>query len=996
MRQTNISVWRAAALALIAAASGASWAQEATWGRTIGAMCVEGIPQSAIKIRSIENIDGRQVNTFDIRYDGGGQSRPLARVFRAPPTADVALARCSERTGDLLFEGDITSLKVTGARETAPGMAGATLRLDPDALDLEMVRTKSELAPLYGGRLELGADGAIAQSARTWIKNGEMVVAKAGEQTTGSLDITTWGRLLTGVKTLLPGTTDPTIIDFSAGNTNVIIRVPLNGGLTELRAGKLTAKDVPLAGSKLELPGANLQNVQARAGLVTLAANQSGATLTVDDLKVRAIAAQFSAGKTSANLTEASATIQTVLSSAPRSGSELTVTGPSMGRASASGTDCTVSFTGAELTRTPQCDVKSADAGSGRRRLIADAKSATSVTPAAVLGGAGLVQVIAVASSTSDEFNARFANVTAKLGAFDLSGQSLQMTTPVAAGARIDVPFSFELPPSKGAWKVRLPEGALAMDGILETLRLAGSISASLSDLNDWRIDIGQNKLAFVGRVNATYEPFIYGAKPQFGSVGLKFSSKTALRLSAAGATGTLLAGADVLTLADPVISLGDANLPLILKGPTKFDGAVELAYDLASGRATVDSGRLLLEKAELATVGDQPGELGEILIRKGRIAFDKLDAGFREGKGAIALAGLSVSAESVANKPRAADSTPGNQLAWSGQLETFRVGRIDGEIKQQDASKPLSVGNVTIRDAAIDLKDVRVGQGKALQFQGGNLAVRLTEYGSEKVVGSLDLNNSWIRSRTKNDHGFTEAAAPIVRFNVNVTGGPPNAPNGSGRLQTAGLSLNLDSKLEIPESCDGKPDFDGVPINAKVVSGPIGIDLSLEGSALKGHGAAIVTRAEVRDRGKYKCQAKAIDWPIAREQRAIYDYPCPTWSKPLRMCRGWTVIVPEVRVIFDRVIEVRNFYAEGFFTVVELTLDGGDSIKPCGKLGWVVPLADISYYVTPRTGIPVVNSIVKEVIDQTARPFTSNLVTSLGGLYGSIMPNVPNGPCLP
>ena len=994
MRQTDIKARRAAALALTAVATGICLAQEATWGRTIGAMCVEGIPQSAIKMRSVENIDGRQVNTFDIRYDGGGQAKARARVFRAPPTADVVLARCSERTGDLLFEGDINSLKITGARETAPGTSGATLRLDPDALDLEMVRIKSELAPLYGGRLELGADGAIAPSARTWINNRDLVVAEAGKPTTGSLDVTTWGRLLTGVKTVLPGTADPTTIDFSAGNTNVIVRVPLNGGPTELRVGRLTAKDVPLTSSKLELPGANLQNAEGTAGLVTLAANHSGATLTVDDLRVRAVAAQFSAGRTSANLADASATIQTVYASAPRSGAELTGTGPSMGGATASGTDCMVSFTGAALTRTPQCDVKSADAGSGRRRLTADAKSATSVTSAAVLSGAGPVQVVAISSATNDELNARFANVTAKLGAFDLSGQSLLMTTPVATGARIDVPFSFELPPRKGTWKVRLPEGSLAMDGILERLHVAGSISTSLSDLNDWRIDIGQEQFAFAGRVNAAYEPFIYGAKPQFGSVGLKFSSKTALRLSTAGATGTLIASTDVLTLADPVIALGDSNLPLILKGPTRFDGAVELAYDLTSGRAAVEAGRLLLDKAELTTLGDKPGEIGELQIRKGRVAFDKLDAGFREGKGAISFTGLDVTAESIANKPRAADTTPGNQLAWTGQLENLRVGRIDGEIKQQDASKPLTVNNVTLRDAAIDLRDVRVGQGKALQFQGGRLAVRLAEYGPEKVVGSLDLTNSSIRSRTKNNHGFTEAAAAIIKFNVNVTGGPPSAPNGRGRLQAAGLSLNLDSILEIKESCEGKPDFDGVPINAKVVSGPVGIDFSLESGALKGQGAAIVTTAEVKDRGKYKCQAKAIDWPIVKEQRAIYDYPCPTWSKPLRMCRGWTVIVPEVRVVFDRVIEVRNFYVAGFFTAVELKLDGSDSIKSCGKLGTVVPLADISYYVTPRTSIPVVNSIVKEVIDQTARPLTSMLVTSLGGLYGSIAPNVSNGLC--
>jgi hypothetical protein len=336
-----------------------------------------------------------------------------------------------------------------------------------------------------------------------------------------------------------------------------------------------------------------------------------------------------------------------------------------------------------------------------------------------------------------------------------------------------------------------------------------------------------------------------------------------------------------------------------------------------------------------------------------------------------------------------------GSQSKAHQSARKVRLPRVEGSILKDDTTRALKVGDVVVTKMQAELRDVRLGQGKALRFEGGALTVAIAEYGPEKIVGQLGLRDAYIKSSSPNPHGMTNVSTSVSSLDINITGGKPAAPNGTAKLATRYLELETDSQIEIKESCDGVPNFGGVPVRANVSSGPVLIDATVEAGGLKGTGVAVVTAAQVKDRGKYKCQAKVVDWPVVKEQRATYDYPCPTWSKPFRTCRGWTVVVPQVNVVFDRVIEVRSFQAAGFFVAMGLTLEGGDKIKSCGKLGAVTPLADISYYVTPRSSIPILDSIVKEIIDQTARPFTSAFVSGAGALYGSIMPLTPEGLCL-
>lgn len=956
-------------------------------------MCIEGVPTSAVRTLSTAVQNGVTVKTFRVAYTAKAGSLGRVRMFREPPVAPAPLAKCSELTGNLLFEGAILELKIDNARESSE-----LLRIDEGDLYVEMTRTKSNLSPLYGGSLQLGQDGAVAPSARAWLRNRELLIAEAAKPAKGSLDVTSWGRRLQDVKVVLPGTLQETTLDMDAGNKNVTIRVPFDGGPTQLIEGSFVAKDTNIRVDELDLSGTRFKVFGGTAARISIDADKQGVRFSLTDMPYQAAYASLRVGQSEAISTNVQGSIKSISAAAQRFGAQLTLANTAVGDVLASGADCKHTVQLALVAASESCAAASAMADASRRRLKFDATVTKSMLGSPMFESAGAVQLTtlaAAAGGSPDEFTGRFADASTRFGTLEMAKQILDVRSPSAAGGRIEFPFSFSIPPSQGTWRVRLPEGKLAMTGALRALRGKGIVSVEPTKLDDWTVDIGKGDLAFDAGVEAVLEPLLYGSKPQFGAVGLRFSTHTPVRITSAGATGTMLAGADALLVADPVVSLGEAPGSMVLMGPAKFDAGVELTYQLADGRTEVETGRLLVENAKLVTKQGQPGDIGEVRMQDGSVGFQKFEANFKDGKGKAVLAGLSLTAASLQSKPRAADTTAGNQLVWTGKPQgPISIANVEGAILKDESTRALKLGDVVVSDMQAQLNDVQLGQGKALKFQGGALKIAIAEYGPEKLLGKLGLSNAYIKSSSTNPHGMTVVSTSVSALDININGGTPAAPNGSARLETRYLDLETDSKVEIKESCDGIPDFGGVPVRANVKSGPVLMDLILEGGNLKGSGVALVTTAQVKDRGKYKCQAKVIDWSIVKEQRAIYDYPCPTWRKPFRTCRGWTVTVPEIKVVFDRVIEVRSFEVVGFFTAVTLTLKGGDEIKSCGKYGSVVPLADVSYYVTPRSSISILDNVIKEIIDQTARPFTSAFLSGAGALYGSIMPLTSDGLC--
>lgn len=967
-----------------------------TWGRTIGTFCIQGIPDEDRKATATSNIDGVKAEIFDVDYvhKRDKDPWPVVRVFKDIPQAPHPLAECNELVGQAVIEGQVKRLKIQGGRETVAGESKAIIYLPQGRLDIELVRARAEMK-LFGGTMRVGKTAEKSTSGRAWIKNADAMVAEVGKPTQGSIDLETWGRELIGARVVLPGTTTTTSLDMSSGNTNITVRLPLSGGPVSFREGVFVAKRVSFEGATVVFPGAEFGTFTGVAADVSLKAKKDRVDFVANGLKYSTGSSRFQGPRSRVVTAAAAGSIQSVAAAAGSSGDAIQLSEPDIVNLVTDGKECGYDMDGAPLVGAPACKVSVLDGKNAEQTWRFDTDKPSSLFASRVLHSSGAVSLTSVVRNSSEDFNGLLKDASVQLGAIGFQKQQLLLGNPVNVSGELKFPFSMEAAPGTSTWSFSLPEGKLSVEGTLTTANIKGLVALNLADISTYAVDVAKNDLKFKGNVSITHEPYLYGAKPTFGAIGLEFRSETDLHVTKDGGVGTLSASTDVLILPNPVISLGDEEGAMVLVGPQKFHGAVGLNFDIATGTGDVQDGLLEVSKAKMMTKPNKPGDLGNVRMWNGEVSVEDLQAKFHDGKGAIAIIGVAIKAERLEAKPKADAAGSGNQLVWSGALrDPSGISSIEGEIVKDPGTKALKVQKTLITDAKFKLVDIRMGQGRSLRFSGGQLDVNLGTWAEDAAMGSLVLRDSSLFSSSPNEQGRLDVKVGIASFDVDITGGTPAAPNGSGSLLTTAIALKTDTKVEIKESCDGYPDFQGVPARVHVSTGPTAIKFTLDGGALKGQGVAMLATSSMHNTADYECRAKVIDWLISKERRAYYDYPCPTWTNPTRMCDGWTIIAPEVSVSFSRAIKVRSLQVSGVFALLSLKLDGSDKIKACGKLGVAAPLADISYYIKPNSSLGGLDHFIDEVLDFTSRPFASALLTGLAATYGIIMPLTDNGLC--
>lgn len=967
-----------------------------TWGRTIGTLCFERVPDSARKDVATANDNGVEVTHFKVNYvHKAGTPWPIVRVFSEVPERPHPLATCSELTGPIVFEGSIERMSIQTGRETAPGEAKAVFYLPQQSMEIELVRAKAVMQ-LYGGTMQLGRSADKRTSGRAWIRNQEAIAAEAGQPAQGRVALESWGRELVGARLVLPGTGTASTLDLHAGNSNTTVLLPLGGGAASFLDGRFSAARVPFAAANAVFPGVEFDTFAGTAGEVALLASKGKVAFEASNITYSATSARFAAPHSTVASAAGKGAIVRMTASAGSEGDAIALADLQVAGLHNDAGDCHYRYDGLALADSSLCKVVLARANASGQAWRFETSAASLPFAPGVVRSAGHVLLNSTVDGGAERFDGVLQDASVRLGALGLQQQRLALGNPEQHEQRVRIPFAFAAAPATGTWSLALPDGALAVEGTLEEASARGAITLDPADGGAWALDVARDDLAFKGKVSLSHQPWLYGAKPGFGAVGLAFRSASDVHVAKAGATGAVYARADVLVLADPVIALGEAQGGMVLSGPQRFEGAVGLHLDLASGKTGISDGLLHVVKARLTTRPGLPGDLGNIRMQEGEAAFEELRASFERGTGAFSIKGVTLKAARLASRPAASDESGANQLAWSGVLKDgSAIASISGDIVQESASGALNVDNVVVSNATLGLADIRMGQGRSLRFSGGDLALNLERWADQDPRAGLVLTDSRLASSSPTEHGKFDVNVGIKSFEAQITGGTLAALSGTARLLTTTLQLQTDTSIEIRESCDGKPDFQGVPARASVASGPIALALSIDGGALKGQGSAQVTHAAVRSTGGYECRARIIDWVISKERRAYYNYPCPTWRKPLRMCDGWTKIAPEISVGFSRVIKVRSLDVAGMFSVMSLKLDGTDKVSACGKAGAMLPLADISYYIKPNSSIPILDDVIDAVTDFTARPFSSALLSGIGALAGAILPNTPDGLCM-
>ncbi|MCP8631837.1 hypothetical protein PUR31_12375 [Pseudomonas mosselii] len=967
------------------------------WSRTFGTFCIQDVPGNARKVTGTGAFNGVEVEFFDVNYkhDKEKELYPLLRVFKEIPESPNPLATCSELKGETVMEGRVRYLKINGGRETVPGEPKAIFMLPKGSLEVEVIKGKAQIA-LYGGTMQVGK-GLATKSTSGWafIKNPEDIVAQAGSAVTGSIDLESWGRDLVGAKVVLPGTDKTTTLDMSSGNSNVTVRLPLSGtGEATFRVGTFKAKNVPITAAAVVFPGAKFGGFKGVATDISLKADTSNVNMIISKLGYSSTTTRFQAPRSLVTTGDAKGNIESIVSAAGRSGNAITLQGPEVSNLVVDGKDCGYDLSGASLVGAMACKVSVLNGKGAERNWRFASTHPSSLFGAGTVKSAAAVEFSSVVKDGKEDFKGVLKETALQLGALGLQRQQMTLGNPTevnaAAGTVVQIPFSIDAPPTSSSWSLLVPEGKVLVEGSVSKAKVKGVVNLDLADLSAYALEIGKDDLSFEGKVTVTHEPYLYGAKPSYGSLDLGFLSATALHIAKQDSIGTIEAKSNVLVLTDPLIALGGEEESLVLTGPQKFAAGVVLAFDLGTGHGEVKSGLLNVTDVRVTNQPGKAGDLGGVRMWEGEATVGKLLANFQDGKGALLIEDVGLKAKKLGAVPKADDSGAGNQLVWTGTLKTsLGIQSIEGKIVRDEETKGLKVMEPLITEAKFGIGDIQMGQGNSVRVVGGDLDVHLEKWGESVAKGFLSITNSHIASRTPNDHGQVDVGVGLQHLKIQITGGTSKAPRGKGQLLTTNIDLKTDTILRIPESCDDKPDFQGPPVRLTVTGGPSILNFDVIDGGLHGQGAVIGAVAVVDSTGGYTCARKnAIDFKVWPEKIAKYHYPCPTWSDPTRMCEGWTRILPEFRITFDRNIVVRQVKISGVFTVVALSLKGNDEVKACGKYGSVVPLMDVSYYVTPHTNWSDLNSILDSVIKEVSRPFASAFMTGLGAAATNWMAN--------
>lgn len=970
-----------------------------TWSRTIGNVCMQGIPITARSIESAETNNGVVIEQFRVDFNATApSSTTIVRVFRSPPEGTTPLTRCQDLKGDVLLEGRIKKLTIRGARETGAGVTPAFFEIGSNAgsfIDIELTKVKSTLAPLYGGQIELGKSGSIAPSELAWIRNAGPIQTSTGAPGIGAIDIETWGRNLKGARVQLPGSTEQVRTDLSAGNSNVTLRVRLDGTSTELRKGQLTSGPLRISGDVIGFPGASFNDFNGRSAALEVKASDSGVETKLSNLTYTASASNFGTSDTKGNAISTTGRIATIAGLGSRSGEAISFAEPTLLDHNVTGQACSYSHYNAILTEADACRFAIPTARAGLfEGLFETENPRTMIAPEAIFP-AGTLQWKLRSSDGIDALTGAITNARVKLGALTVADTKLDFAQPAISSAELRFPFAISIGPANGSWSFSYEGNEATLKGRLQELLLRGDVSVPILAPSEWKISVAQNNFRFGGGISGEVKPHIYGGAPLYAAgTDLRFRATTDLEIAKSRRSGKVDTDIAIFALSNIDLELGERAANMVLKGPVSFSAGASLRYDIDRGSAELTRGKFDLANVLLHSKPGTHGDIGTVRVHDAKLKVGRIFADFdlAAGGGQVGLEDLTLAIGRVEQRP----DVGADQTKWSGDLASpLSIGAVGATIRPNPKSGALELGDETIQQVKLDLAKPRFGQGRDLKFGGKSLSLDFPEISKSNIVGTLKLRDAGIYQ----NEADAEFMINGLDLTLNFLGGPIDKPFGNGRLSTGPVAANIDTDLKIEfEACDGTPRFRSLPVNVQFATTGVDLDLNMAGGKFKANGSTGVSGSVIKNTGSYECKKKLVAWRVVKEVRAKYKYPCPTWRKPFRMCKGWTTVIPEIRADVERSLRIRRLYAPGVFSSVTLDIshdEEGTTFKRCLKKGLFVPAMDVSYFITPKSNISIADSIIKEIIDLHSRPFMSTFTSSLVAGIGNSVMFTKNGWCV-
>jgi hypothetical protein len=911
--------------------------------------------------------------------------RPIIRFFRQVPPNSPGTS-CREMKGDVLLSGDVNRIRLS-ARTSAPGnRSPAQIVVNPEGLSVTVGHVHSGLAPLFGGIVDLSGSQA-------WIEQYVTLRGVENSPPEGAIEITSWARRIKGAKFVLQAGLPPVSLDMSSSRENVTIKVPLDGSYTELIDGGFSGSPPAITATELNLPSATFSNASVDVGTLEVERTRRQQTnLVLSRTSIRYGSAQVYSPNSSISMKSAgAANVDRVAAVMQPAATVIALESPVVEGLLAKGSDCAAQIAKADLVKSATCTAK----------VTQPSGSSTQIEVATEdLVGTGFDHAFYPNPTTTlsyridrqgdrETFSGRMAPVSGRFGAIQtetLQGMAFQ-PTPLGAPP-IRIPISIDIPSASGQLSLKQGNDQIVLSGRIDQVKLDAVLAISADASDPWSVIVDPNNLAFAASALVSTVPLVYGGETQLVGVGIRFVNSTQLSISRTRKTGQVLFTPSVLTVLDPKLQLAKTKEGITIRAPAKFDASPTLAINVEDGSLSVRSGHLLIENASAATSADGFADIGDVRVKAAEVGFQRLNANYVAGLGTLQIDEFKATADEVGSLPPSRGGNFASQIQWSGKPNgPIRFGSFQATVLGEVSKDALHIESYTIKDFCVAVSDARYGDPAGFSAVAQQIQFCAPILATNAIKADFELTDG----KAQGQSGTVAGSLVIQKFALHLTAGTPAKPSGSGQLALGPIDLSMDTPVEIKQSCIDVPDFQKLAARTKFSAAATVAGVNIVDGQMNGGAAVILPKASLESSGGYDCRGALINWLLVKEQRVSYDYPCPTWSQPFRFCRGWTILVPEVRVTIDSRLQIYKLLVNYLAPLTELRIrseDGKAKVLVClGAVNMTNPLIAASYIVQPRTSVPGFDRFMGNILSYVVTPFESALGTALGN-FGALVLN--------
>lgn len=911
--------------------------------------------------------------------------RPVIRFFRqqVPNTPGTS---CRELKGDILLSGDVDQIRLSARTSVSGNRSPAQIVVNPEGLSVTVGHVHSGLAPLFGGKIDLSG-------SKAWIEQYVTLRGVENEPPEGAIEITSWARRIKGASFVLQPGTPPIVLDMSSSKENVTIKVPLDGKYTELIDGGFNAEPPAISSSNFELPAATFSNASVDIGTLTVERSRRQQTnLVLLRTSIRYDKAKVFSPKSSVALDSVgAASIDRIAGLLSPTAEVIALQSPTFQGLLAKGTECAAELASADLVKSATCTARATQASASNTRFDVTTEELRSVGFDYALHATPTTALSYKIDQQGDRetFSGRMGPVAARFGALQLQTlQELAFRPSSLNAATVKIPVSIDLPSASGEVELKRDGNQIALSGKVDQVKLDATLTISGDASDPWNVSVEPGNFVFAASALLSATPLVYGGKTELAGLGIRFVNLTQVSISRSHRTGQILFTPSLLTVLDPKLELAKTREGITIRAPAKFDASPTLAINLENGGVSVRSGHLLIENASAATSPNGFADLGDVRVKAAEVGFQRLEANYVNGAGTLQINEFKAIAEEVASIPASKGGDFADQIQWSGRpAEPIKIGSFEATLSAGDSAGALHIDNYTLRDFCVSIDDAHYGDPAAFAVDAKRIRFCSAILATDAIRADLEVTDGKARGRVDTVSGNLV----IQKLSLRLTAGNPAKPTGTGQLALGPMDLKIDTPVEIKQSCFDVPDFQKVPARTKFSSAATVAAVAITDGQLSGGAAVLRPEALLESTGNYDCRGALINWLLVKEQRVVYDYPCPTWSKPFRMCRGWTILVPEVRVTIDSRLRIYKLLVTYLAPASELRIrseEGKAKVLVClGAVNMTNPLIAPSYTVQPRTPFPGFDRVMGDVLGIVVAPFQAALTTALGN-FGALVLN--------